>query len=620
MRRQLFLSLLTFMVLVGFTQNRTIIPKELQDYNVKYDRTQNSSYELQQTSAPLKNTHSILEENTGITYYDLQSNGSMQNRIHIFDDGTMGAVFTYMEAPFSLKGSGYNYSNGYEWGAFPTEPLEEYHSGCPSYAPFGENGEIIVSHIQNIAVEKGLTFSKRENKGTGEWEQWILQGPEGFENIYVPHMATGGLNNSVIHVLAITHPLLSIYQGQSPALLYSRSADGGTTWNPENYIIPLINADHYLGFGRDLYNIHAEGDNVAILIGGPWLDLLLLKSTDGGDNWEKTIIWEHPYPLFETLNSYPTDTFYCVDGSHDLDFDENGKVHVTFGINRAYADSNKTYWFPAVGGIGYWNEDITTFSNDFNSLNPYGHPDSELEENYSLVGWSQDMNGNDTIDVLDDWGTYYLGFSSMPQIYVDNNNRIYIVYSSVTEGYDNNLQNYRHLWCRLSPIDGWWGQHHHLTNYLNHVFDECVFPSLAKFTDNWPEPHILYQQDDEPGMTIWGDEDPYGENFISHLNNEIWLFTAIDGIKSNSDLIEVSQNHPNPFKEKTTIQIKLKKTCDLKLEITDLTGGKVYENNLGYLSTGTHNISIKVPSLSPGIYFYSVVAGDHSVTKKMIVK
>jgi hypothetical protein len=34
------------------------------------------------------------EEDIGVTYYDLQSYGSMQNRIHVFDDGTIGAVWS----------------------------------------------------------------------------------------------------------------------------------------------------------------------------------------------------------------------------------------------------------------------------------------------------------------------------------------------------------------------------------------------------------------------------------------------------------------------------------------------------------------------------------------------
>jgi len=64
-------------------------------------------------------------------------------------------------------------------------------------------------------------------------------------------------------------------------------------------------------------------------------------------------------------------------------------VHVVFGINKSYSDGTGRFWFPEVGGIGYWNEDRSTFSNNINALNPYNHPDSELEENYSLIGWTQ---------------------------------------------------------------------------------------------------------------------------------------------------------------------------------------------------------------------------------------
>ena len=123
-------------------------------------------------------------------------------------------------------------------------------------------------------------------------------------------------------------------------------------------------------------------------------------------------------------------------------------------------------------------------SNNLNSLNPYDHPDSELEDDFSLIGWTQDINGNDTIDVLDDWGTYYMGFSSMPQIVVDDMNRIFVVYSSVTEGYDNDAQSYRHLWARTSPNGDWWGTFHHLTSELIHIFDECVLTSIATYSDD----------------------------------------------------------------------------------------------------------------------------------------
>ncbi|MEZ5197137.1 MAG: hypothetical protein R2764_12240 [Bacteroidales bacterium] len=151
-----------------------------------------------------------------------------------------------------------------------------------------------------------------------------------------------------------------------------------------------------------------------------------MKSEDDGDNWTKTVVWENPYPLNAGGN---TDTFYCVDGSHDLAFDNSGKIHIVFGINRAYDDGAGPYWFPGVDGVGYWNEDMPAFSNNVDALNPYGEAGTELVEDYNLIAWSQDLNNNGELDLLDDWGTYYLGLSSMVQLIVDDQDQLFLAFT-----------------------------------------------------------------------------------------------------------------------------------------------------------------------------------------------
>ncbi len=603
---------------IGFSQQRVKISKELQDYGVKVDESYNQTRENHNIQAPYKSS-CYFEEDIGTTYYDLQTNYSTQQRIHVFDDGTIGTVWTMgYDYPNFMddRGTGYNYFDGTAWQLWPTERIESQRSGWASYAPLGENGELIVSHLSGADID-GLLFNKRINKGVGDWEEWNFTGPQLFEDIIFPRMATGGVNNSVIHLLAVTKPY-NPYQGQISAILYSRSMDGGSTWNPENYVFPEIDNTHYVGFDGDTYDIKAEGDIVGILIGSPWIDLLLLKSTDSGNTWEKTIIWEHPYPMWNFNNMFPTDTFYCADGAHSLDFNDEGIVHVVFGINRTVCDGAGTYWFPAVGGIGYWNENRPSFSNNLNALSPYGHPDSELEEDYSLIGWTQDINGNGQLEFLDDWGTYYLGFSSMPQIVVDDMNRIFVVYSSVTETYDNGIQNYRHLWGRYS-LDGYtWSSFLHLTNDLCHCMHENVFPSLATYSDGWLNYYLTFQYDPEPGMAVRGDNDPFFENFISFMAVDV-----ITGIAKNMEPVKnlkVSQNVPNPFSDETLVQIELTESCNISLEIINLTGQKVLGIKEGYLQAGVHNITIDVEGLNPGLYFYTVKAGEAAVTRKMIVE
>ena len=621
-------KLLLIVMILGFatslfSQQHVIPNKEVRNFAVK--KAHPSQHQKIGTKSPAipsyKNGFPVDETIIGNTYYDLQTNTSSMSRLHMYPDGTMGGVWTFgLDFPNFTddRGTGYNYYDGSAWGDWPTERIESLRTGWPSYAPYGENGELVVSHDFGAGT---LYYFMRDEKGTGNWSEEEFLGPGG-QQISWNRMTTGGINNSVIHTLCITWPIANsgtLYQGLDGAVLYSRSADGGTTWDPENVVLDGITANEYYGYSADMYDIVSHGENdVAILIGDSWRDLVLLKSTDGGDNWTKTVVWECPYPFFNLQTPTVTDTFYCPDGAHHLAFDNEDKVHVVFGINRAYSDGAGTFWFPGVGGIGYWNEDRPGFSNDLNALNPYGDPGTELEDDYSLIGWTQDINGNDTIDVLDDWGTYYLGFSSMPQILIDDMNQIFVVYSSVTEGYDNDAQSYRHLWSRYSPNGDFWGPFHHLTSELIHIFDECVFPSIASASDD--SFYLLYQHDNEPGLAVRGDEDPFGENFISVMTvNKLEIWT---GVKENNIPIydyDVSQNYPNPFTTTSTVQVNLRHSAELSLDVVNMMGQKVYTINTGIAKPGMNTITIDGTKLTPGIYFYTVKAGESAITKKMIV-
>ena len=624
MKRILLLTFVLGIVLTGFSQQKVTVSKELRNFAVKNvqptPETMNFSHEVLPSSAPELTPE---EEIVGNTFYDLQSNSSMQNRIFVYDDGTMGAVWTIgFDFPNFAgdRGTGYNYFDGNNWGPWPTERIESDRTGWPAYSAFGENGEINLAHYSGAAID-GLVYSLREEKGTGGWTFVEYLTPIGNEMVW-PRMTTGGVNHSVIHQIALTRPVAnggSIYQGIDGAMLYSRSTDGLATWDMQDVLLDEVNSSNYLHFAGDTYEIQAQGDNVAILYGESWTDLGLMKSTDGGDTWTQTIIWECPYPLWDPNAMFPTDTFYCADGAHGLAFDQSGMVHVVFGINRSYSDGAGTFWFPGIGGIGYWNENRPTFSNDRDALCPYSDCSySELVDDYSLIGWTQDINGNGTIDVLDDWGTYYLGFSSMPQIIIDDMNNIYMVFSSVTETYDNGTQNYRHLWGRYSGYGDFWGPFVDLTSDLIHIFDECVFPSVASSTDD--NIYLVYQADTEPGLAVRGDSDPYGENFIRFMKidkNELKV-----GIEDNAAIhdYDVMQNYPNPFAGTSTVKVNVRTTTTLSLEIVNMMGQIVQTVDAGVAQPGMNEITIDASGLTSGIYFYTVKAGEASVTKKMIVE
>ncbi|HRZ77180.1 MAG TPA: hypothetical protein P5248_07425, partial [Bacteroidales bacterium] len=184
---------------------------------------------------------SVSEDAIGETRYDLQTNSTSMNRAWLFPDGTIGAVWTQglIDGSFSDRGTGYNYFDGSSWGPFPTTRVESVRTGWPTYAPYGANGEIIGCH--DFASTGGVVISKRTTKGSGAWTQSLLQGPAGHPDLAWPRLTTSGSDHSVIQVLGITKSTANggtPYQGLEGALLYSRSTDGGQTWNPQNAILP----------------------------------------------------------------------------------------------------------------------------------------------------------------------------------------------------------------------------------------------------------------------------------------------------------------------------------------------------------------------------------------------
>ena len=475
------------------------------------------------------------------------------------------------------RGTGYNYFDGNNWGPLPAEQVESERVGWPSYAPLGENGEIIVAHGSN-----SLVISTRDQKGTGDWNYSMLEGPPDHEYMIWNRTITSGANNMRVHTMAVTASTVyagTPYLGLNGALLYSMSTDGGVTWNIENQILDGMGSDYYVGYDGDTYTFAPpKGDVIAFVVGESWYDLFLMKSTDGGETFDKTMIWEMPYPLFDPQAPIPTDTFYCADGSQSCIIDANDIVHVAFSINRAHSDGTGTFWFPFVDGVAYWNEDMPSFSDDLNALCPYSDCSyTELVEDYNLVGWSQDVNNNGVLDLLAEIGTYYVGLSSYPQLVYGQNNQIYLIYSSVTETYDNGTANYRHMWARTSPDGGLsWGDFFDLNSDLIHIFDECVYPSCAANSDEYI--HLIYQTDTEPGINIWGTMHPPTNNNAVYMKV---LKDDITGINDHSQIItdtDVSQNYPNPFSTETKVNVNLKKSTILTLEVFNLVGQKVFES------------------------------------------
>lgn len=440
----------------------------------------------------------------GVSTYDLQTNSSIQNRIKNHGNGSISAVWTYSESldlTANDRGTGYNFFDGSTWGPVPTSRVEMVRVGWPSMVANPTLGEASIAHT----VNEDINVTQRGTVGSGTWSEAIIPGPKTL-------WARSASNGNSIHSFSITTPVANggtIYQQQDGALTYSRSTDGGASWGIQKVVPAGTDFNFSEGYGGDGYAIaEPRGDTIAFAMFDQWQDGYMLKSTDDGNTWTKTIFNDFPLDLYDgTLSDVDgdnvADTIDTSDDAGTIVLDKNGMAHIFYGAMRVLdddpADGGGSF-FPATNGLMYWNEDFGT--------NPP-----------VMISGAVDWNGDGVIGIVGNAiagiADYFLSLSGQPSAGVAANGDLYVVFSGFMENLDQGAQNYRHMHAIRSQDGGCsWTQPLDLNS--TEFFAECVFGSLARDVDN--NLHIVYQKDDEPGLSVRGDEDPYRENEIMYMN------------------------------------------------------------------------------------------------------
>jgi hypothetical protein len=83
---------------------------------------------------------------------------------------------------------------------------------------------------------------------------------------------------------------------------------------------------------------------------------------------------------------------------------------------------------------------------------------------------------------------------------------------------------------------------------------------------------------------------------------------------------QLSQNFPNPFKEKTKIKYCIAYKTDVELTIFNSERKMVKRFFKKDQDAGTYEVDIYAASLPEGIYFYQIIAGSFLKTREMILK
>lgn len=83
--------------------------------------------------------------------------------------------------------------------------------------------------------------------------------------------------------------------------------------------------------------------------------------------------------------------------------------------------------------------------------------------------------------------------------------------------------------------------------------------------------------------------------------------------------LELYQNYPNPFNPSTTIRFDIPKNENVSLKIYNSAGKEVAGLVNGMKNAGSYEVNFNAQGLASGIYFYKLITGNNSITKKMML-
>jgi hypothetical protein len=504
----------------------------------------------------------------------------------------------------------------------PTARIESKRTGWPSIVNLANGGELVISH--NTTVTQ-LEVAKRSVKGTGAWteDETSLISPIAGGNWW-PRMAAGGPDGNTVHVISITYPLPdgAIYQGMDGALTYCRSLDGGTTWDsPTHKLFDDVDSTEVLGITADSYALDVRGNVVAVVVGDGIQDLVLLKSTDNGNTWTKTLIFDFPLDKwdYETTTSDlngdgVADTIDTYDGNLAVLIDNNDMVHVFYGNNRVLQDNpvvgSGYSYFPGTDGLFHWDENMGT-------------------GNAVIIAGALDRDGDGVLTTPTPtvtgqlaWGNYGTGLTSFPSAGITSDGKIYLTYSSIFEGTDNGSQKaYRHSYIMASRDGGatWSDPVDLVPSDEDPDFTEANYAAIARRVDS--KAHVVHQEDTQPGQSLAGNpagsEDPENVNLINNI-----IYTPVDtslalSIKPNALNTNSFNLYPNPTKDQLLVSVNGSSNQVASFEIINIDGKVVLRDETRY-NGATQAKRVDVSQLSKGVYMVRMTTESGVFTQKFI--
>jgi len=349
----------------------------------------------------------------------------------------------------------------------------------------------------------------------------------------------------------------------STDIFLAKSTDGGLTWGSQK-LISNIGGNATGGF----YSVHgsypATGPNGEVYVA--WWSpagIMFDRSLDEGETWLDTdinitnfpIAWITSIPGIQTGVSFP---MIACDRSNGLN---KGTIYINW-TDKTSGSTNANIWMAkSTDGGNTWSE--------------------PKQVNDDLSGKHQFFNYL-TMDQIT--GKIYVIFYDRRN-YSNSNTDVYLAVSG--DGGDT-FSNYKISETPFIPFS---------TVFFGHYI------GVAAHND---KVFATWMRMDDGNLSLWG----------ATINP---LFLGVE--KETAIPVALEQNAPNPFQEHTLFSFKLTEPSKVTLKVVDLFGKEIATLiDQEIMASGKHVIrfSPEKYNLSSGVYHYSLVTSNGTVTKKMI--
>ena len=539
----------------------------------------------------------------GSTTYDLQSNGGTRRSVLAYPDGKITVTWTGSTDPGTTwpdRGAFLNNYDGAAWATAPAARSESKRTGWPNIVTTTDSGQVIISHVNAVTRNTGPGTAFGTTRNAGE-----------FRGLTWARAASSGNN---------IHAIISTSAGSDGFLapvFYGRSTNAGATFDTVRSTFAVAagydTINHAGDVGADSYEIAARGNVVAIAIAGTTEDVVLLKSTDNGTTWTRTIVRAFPMTKYvggitDATGDGVADTLLGTTGNISVAIDNQNVVHVAWCdllVTDADGSGLSVFLTATSDYINYWND---------------------ADKNVIEVPVLLDKDGNGSFDA----GTAFTGggtirygnsgYSLNPQLSVGAAgtawaDRIFLTYAAVAENDTNDVGvDFRSIFVTGTPNRGQdWYEIQDASQTQN---VENVFVSTAREVGADGKIHMSWQQDFEPGNAVQG-QHPAGPSDI--------IYNAFDatslrlGVGNSKKLDAAIVAFPNPTSDVANFSITLNNASKAELKLVNMLGQTVRTMNVD-LNAGANKVSMNVEDLTAGLYTMVLTSNGKSATEKIMVK